>query len=651
MTPLNVLLIESKDDDVALILSELRRGGFDVYSEIALTRSSFKAALNARTWGIIVAEYSSEIFSGLDALIYLKEVNNTTPLIMISNEKGEENAVSALRNGACDYIMKGRWNRFVPAVRRELIQSRIRLENCEKEQALRDGEEHLRLALEAAQLGTWILDPNTGRVVWSEYVENIFGLPTGSFKETYDAYFEYLHPDDKDKVETAIGKALNDGGEYYCEHRIILKNGDIRWLEGKGKVVKSSNGKPLKILGTVADITQRKLTEQELRLAKERAEESDRLKSAFLANMSHEIRTPLNGIMGFAQLLKMGNVNDEDVDRYIDIINANGQHLIQLIGDLIDLAQLEARQLSLSLEEFDLNCMMLEIFTAFENSIKAKNSGAVEFVLDNNVDNCFPIIGDELRTRQVLYNFLSNAAKFTTEGCIHIGYRVLHKETLEFYVMDTGAGIAPADLEVIFDRFSQADTALTRTMGGAGLGLSICKGIAELLNGKVWVKSRLGHGSTFGFSIPLNTSNRGRSIDNLSNQNASEMDFNAALILIAEDDSTNFLLVEKLLKHHNVRLLRANNGQEAVEIVRERVDIDLVLMDLKMPEMDGFEASRIISRERPDIPIIAQSACVMTTEKSKAEEAGCVAYISKPLDTRQFYELLYVHLNKTSVSG
>lgn len=651
MVPLNVLCVEDDAKDVSLILHELKRGGFDVSHKVVQTKSSFAAALMSKSWSIIIADHSLSRFSGLEALIMLKEMENTTPLIMLSGASGEDIAVEAMRNGACDYIMKGRWNRFVPAVRRELIQSQIRRDKLDAEHALKEGEEHLRLALEAAQMGTWSWDPNTGKVTWSEFVESIFGLPSGSFGNSYDGYLKYLHPEDREYVTGEIEKVLNEGGEYYVVHRIILRNGDIRWLEGKGRVIRSSSGAPMSMLGTVADVTHRKRSEQELRLAKERAEESDRLKSAFLANMSHEIRTPLNGIMGFAQLLKMGDLKEEDVNRYIDIINTNGQHLIQLIGDLIDLAQLEANQLSLSLEEFDLNCLMLEVFSAFEPQVKAKYSGELELILDNDVDRSLAIIGDELRTRQVLYNFLSNAVKFTREGCIHFGYRILNRETLEFYVIDTGSGIAPGDLEVIFDRFSQADVAMTRTMGGAGLGLSICKGIAELLDGKIWVKSRLGHGSTFGFSIPLKTSQPNNGIEDIVSNDNIRDDFNEALILVAEDDPTNFFLVERLLKHHNVRLIRALNGREAVQIVRSRDDIDLVLMDLKMPGMDGFEASRIISKERPDLPIIAQSACVMTTEKQDAKLAGCVDYISKPLDTRQFYELLYVHLNGPSVAS
>ncbi|MCH6255730.1 response regulator [Puniceicoccaceae bacterium K14] len=645
MTPITVLLVEANSEDVRRILSELDRGGFEVHSQVVGSQKAFLKAINSRSWSIVVAEYSAERFSGLEALILLKELENETPLIMLSNAKGEEFAIDSMRNGACDYIIKGHWNRFVPAVRRELIQKRIRLEKLEAVRALRESEEHLRLALEAADMGTWSWEANSGKVIWSEYVEKIFGMPKGALDPTYEAYLERVHPDDRAEVASQLENVLSDGSEYYAEHRITLSNGEIRWLEGKGRLIRSSDGKPLVVLGTLADITQRKLGEAELRLAKEKAEESDRLKSAFLANMSHEIRTPLNGIMGFAQLLKMGNATNEDKARYIDIINKNGEHLVQLIGDLIDLAQLEANQLTINKEEFDLNCLMLEVLTAFEGVTKSKGSEEVEIVLDNDVETCFAIVGDELRTRQVLINFLSNAVKFTDKGSVNFGYRILAENTLEFYVVDTGYGIAPADLEIIFDRFSQAEDSMNRTVNGAGLGLSICKGIADLLHGKIWVKSRLGHGSTFGFRVPLECSNNEQLIRSVSNNRSFGANFNQALILVADDDLTNFLLVEKLLRHHNARVLHAKDGNEAIEIVREQNNIDLVLMDLKMPGLNGFEASRMISKERPRLPIIAQSACVMTSEREDAMSAGCVDHISKPLNPRRFYELLNEHLN------
>ncbi|OFX16334.1 MAG: hypothetical protein A2033_08650 [Bacteroidetes bacterium GWA2_31_9] len=381
---------------------------------------------------------------------------------------------------------------------------------------------------------------------------------------------------------------------------------------------------------------------EELLKAKIKAIDSDKLKTAFLANMSHEIRTPLNGIMGFIELLHRKKNTDEKKAQYIDIINSNSSQLISIIDDLIDIAKIESNQLNISIETTDVGNLLSEIF--FSYSIKlSKTRFETSLILDNENTTCI-VATDKNRLKQIVENLLNNAIKFTSNGEIHFGF-TKKSDFLEFYVKDNGIGIEEINLEKIFDRFWQVEKGMTRKYGGTGIGLSICKAFIEKLGGKIWVESEVMVGSTFYFTIPINKNDT--IVEKIQIRKSMKIsdDFKNASVLIAEDEDMNYFFFEESLEDFNVKIIRAKNGNEAVEIAKSTPDLKLILMDIKMPIMNGYEATRLIKQIRPELPIIAQTAYAQIGDREKAIESGCDDYISKPVNMDMFNSLLTKYLS------
>ncbi|MDR4987784.1 MAG: ATP-binding protein [Bacteroidales bacterium] len=376
----------------------------------------------------------------------------------------------------------------------------------------------------------------------------------------------------------------------------------------------------------------------QLQEAKERAEQSDKLKSAFLANMSHEIRTPMNGILGFTQLLRQTS-DPEEINEFLNIIDDNGQHLLALINDIIDLSKIEVGMITLNKMEFSLNHLFSEIYDFFKKEEKI-NSGKVTLTIHEEVDGPESIIiADNTRIKQVMINLLSNAFKFTHKGHVEAGYS-FHEKELLFFVKDTGVGIAPKQQEVIFDRFMQIVVNHQPKHEGAGLGLAISKAFVELMGGKIWVESALDKGSVFYFTIPFERGSQSNHQKQSPKPNKMSFNWNNKTILVAEDVTTNFLLIKSVLKKTGATLIWVKNGQEAIDTFLERKDIDLILMDLRMPIKDGYEATREIRLHDPRIPIIAQTSYAMVEDREISIQAGCTDYISKPYNLNELLNLI-----------
>jgi PAS domain S-box-containing protein len=377
--------------------------------------------------------------------------------------------------------------------------------------------------------------------------------------------------------------------------------------------------------------------EYELVTAKEKAEESDKLKTAFLANMSHEIRTPMNGILGFAEMLNDDNLTMADRKKYLDIINNNGKMLISLIDDIIDFAKIEAGQIKVVHSDFSLNSLLTQVHSSFLSESLKKEKSNVRLVLTKAFDNenCY-IKSDPNRIRQILTNLVSNAFKFTNDGYIEFGYRVASKNKLMFYVRDTGIGIPPKKLKVIFERFIQADSSPTRKYGGSGLGLAISRGLVELLGGKMWAESDVGKGSTFYFTVPYVATKRVVEEEHKEKQRT-DYKWEGKLFLIAEDDKFSYKFLEGFLRQTKAEILHAVDGRQAVELCMKNKKIDLVLMDIQMPEMNGLEATEEIKKFNKRIPIIAQTANAITEERQKCLNAGCDDFVTKPVNINELY--------------
>lgn len=382
------------------------------------------------------------------------------------------------------------------------------------------------------------------------------------------------------------------------------------------------------------DITERKKSEAELRKAKEKAEESDRLKSAFMANMSHEIRTPMNGILGFAELLKNPKLSGESQKMYIEAISSSGKRMLSIINDLIDIAKIESGQIEIKREPANLRKLLEEEILFFKPEAERRN---ISLVLESDLpSDDFIIITDKTKLAQILTNLLKNALKFTPEnGRIELNCTLKDNKELLFYVSDTGIGIRKELQEKIFERFRQGDMAEIHE--GIGLGLAISRAFVEQLGGRLSVESKHGEGSVFYFSIPYvrhSESDKSNTKENKVFNNSPTFGY----ILIVDDDDMSYTLVREILRRNNLDTLRAENGLEAVNSVRDKRDINLILMDIKLPVMNGIEATVEIKKIRPEIPVIMQSAYASQEEIDRAFAAGCSDYLTKPLNINLLIE-------------
>ena len=382
----------------------------------------------------------------------------------------------------------------------------------------------------------------------------------------------------------------------------------------------------------------------QLKEAKEKAEESDRLKSAFLANMSHEIRTPMNGILGFTQLLKESNLTHEEQQDFIRVIEKSGERMLNTLNDIVDFSKIESGITKVDIKETNINKQIEFIYKFFKPEVESKG---ITFSVKNNLPAKEAIINtDNEKVYGILTNLVKNAIKFTDEGSIEIGYEK-KGEYLEFYVKDTGVGIPKKNMGIIFERFRIGSESLDRLYEGSGLGLSISKSYIEMLGGKIWVESVEGKGSTFFFTFPYHPVKEVKTeINGVDSSEIKEVQMKNLKILIVEDDEISYSLLSKTLQKISKEVLPAITGVQAVEACRTNPDLDLILMDIRMPVMNGIEATRQIRQFNKDVIIIAQTAYAFTGDSEMAIEAGCNDYISKPINKTLLYELINKHIYK-----
>jgi signal transduction histidine kinase len=427
--------------------------------------------------------------------------------------------------------------------------------------------------------------------------------------------------------------------------------------------LKNSTGRVYRIIVISRDITDNrilqtqlmdqneklKLLNFDLTVSKEKAEESDMLKSAFLANMSHEIRTPMNGILGFSELLKTPGLSGAQQQEYIGIIEKSGKRMLNIINDIIDISKIEAGLINIDLKETNVNEKIEYIYTFFKPEMEAKG---ITFAFRNALPAKEAIlVTDREKLYAILSNLVKNAIKYTERGSVEFGYVPTGSSSelkeLQFYVKDTGIGIPKSRQNAIFERFIQADIPDKMARQGAGLGLSISKAYVEMLGGKIWVESEDGIGSTFHFTLPYNAPLQGKNTKTAeSKENSVATDVLDLRILVAEDDDTSEQLISINIRAFSNEVMKARTGIEAVEICRNRPDIDLILMDIQMPGLNGYDATRQIREFNKDVVIIAQTAFGLSGDREKALKAGCNNYIAKPIGKNELLQLIKMHFKR-----
>ncbi len=521
-----------------------------------------------------------------------------------------------------------------------LVISRNVTERILFEKALQKSETQYRQLVENINDVLFVLNRKGIIIYMSPVIEKITGFPPQHFMEKH--FIDFVVSEDHNLMGLTFYE-LKKGEFAPREYRIVKKTGDVCWLRSSVSLI-IENGKIMGFRGIAIDVSDRKKSEDELINAKEKAEESNRLKSAFLATTNHELRTPLHAIIGFSDLI-LNSQDNKDIKEFAEIINKNGNSLLKMIEDIFDLALAEQSEIKVRKQTF--RC--LDHF--FDNKVILEeilvNSGkhdsiSLFFNPDTSIMSNY-ITADRNKINQVLINLFKNAVKFTQSGKIEFGFSMVENNMITYYVRDTGIGIPKEKQEIIFDFFRQVDDSHTRAFGGVGIGLAISKRITEIMHGSLTIDPNQENGCTFYFTVPVEID--GNPEFKQEDVKAPELiiDLSGKTILVAEDDHFNMELIKVLFRSTGARIIEATDGFKAVEMFRENT-VDLVLMDLKMPHMDGYNATKIIKSISPQMPVIAVTAYALSQDKPKALEAGCDAIVTKPVESKILFNEIKKYL-------
>ncbi|MFP4471324.1 MAG: PAS domain S-box protein [Bacteroidales bacterium] len=509
---------------------------------------------------------------------------------------------------------------------------------------LRKSEEKYRTIFTNSPVGIFNFDENGIILDCNQNFVDIIG----SSREMLVG-FDILKKVSDQKLVTAIRAAIQTGSGYYEDYYKSVTAAKVTPVKAFLQAIRDSRGDLIHGVGIVEDITGQKKYEDQLLLAKKKAEESDKLKSSFMAIMSHELRTPLNSIIGFSEMLEYG-IPEDQVQETAELITRSGKHLLAIIENIFDISLIDSGDVKIAIENFTLQRLMDSLQTlAGKTSVQLKKQHLdIVIQMPENLKE-LRVCTDIQKMFKIFSHLIHNALKFTRKGGIEIGIREENvsgiTDNILFYVKDTGIGIEKEKHRLIFQLFRQADETSTREFEGTGLGLSIAKRLIELLGGEIWLDSTPGEGSVFYFELPCFKSTH-EAVEFLYKKSGTEIrSRDSKTIVIAEDDDSNFQLFELLLKRKKMNVIRAYNGREAVEHVERMPDINLVLMDINMPVMNGYQATREIKKLRKNLPVIAVTAYAMAGDEYKANQAGCDDYLTKPINNKLFYQTVYKYIS------
>jgi CheY-like chemotaxis protein/signal transduction histidine kinase len=640
---LRVLIVEDSDDDARLVLMELRHGPWSVAHERVDTPQAMIAALKARPWDVIIADYMMPYFSGPAALAIARNGLTYIPFILISGQIGEETAVSAMQAGADDYLFKGNLRRLVPAILRKLEEadSRRRADYAEKQ--LQKGESQLAAAQRLAHLGTWHVDLRTDVGLWSDESCRILGCNTDEVGVSFHQFMSYLHLDDQVSIQADLDSSKVPVIARDC--LMEAPNRLSRFVHIRAEVIRDTDGTALEIAGMIQDITERRRLDAQLLDAKDAAETANRAKSAFLANMSHELRTPLGSIIGFAEMLGGAKVEAAARSGWAAIVHRNGSHLLGLINAILELSQIEAGQTSVNPVACDLERLVSESVALVRPTALAK-----ELALNVTFEGVTPrvIQSDPIWLKRILANLLGNALKFTDVGTI--GLRVVIERAgpelaVTIDVSDTGKGMTSEQIEGLFEPFAQGDASYSRKYGGTGLGLTISRKLAQLMGGDVTITSQPGIGTTCSLKFGCGLCEIAKPLEPKVAKSAKVPADVRGRILVVDDSPDSQRLLRIQLESAGASVVSAANGPMAIDLATTQ-SFDLILMDILMPGMSGHEATAELRRRGITAPIVALTGYEMPGTLEDCIASGCDSYLAKSVEEEMLLAVVSQYLEK-----
>lgn len=633
-TQIKVLLIEDFEFDVEAIVRALKEEYEVVDFTNVYSRRDFIKALES-DYDLIISDHKLPDFDSFDAFEILCESGKDIPFIIISGAITEDRAAQTLKRGAADFLSKNALTRLGSATREALENKRLREANLKTRSELSDAQERLRLAMESTHVGTWDFWPNELRFSFCQRSFAALRAPNTSDLQL-EEFLELVADDDRERLRQSLIVSPthpNSSSDFSVD--FSLKNHPIS-IALNGKVHFDAQGQPQRMIGILLDISEQKRKENNLRAQSQRSEAANRAKSTFLANMSHEIRTPLGVILGYADLLlNPYETSKEELDQYLQRIIKNGQELARLIDDILDLSKVEEGRMDIEKKSFDLFELLHDITSSFEVKIQEKNIS-----LTTTISAGVPssIYSDPKRLRQILVNIVGNAVKFTESGGVQVLVNVVKSRNfpiqVNFRVVDSGIGISES--RDLFQPFHQEDPSTTRRFGGTGLGLALSKALAKTLGGDVeLLESSAGMGSTFLVTIeiarPQTRTTPLHPIPKAATSSPDELPLNAMKILVADDSKDNQLLIKRILQRCGASVTTVSDGALAVQ-EGTKEPYDAILMDMQMPVLDGYSATRKLRSMGIEIPIVALTAHAMQEEMQRSLAAGCTAHLTKPID-------------------